>query len=53
MMVTVSDDSCWKLEHEQVLFAEVDGTIHAVSNKCSHLGLPLVGKVRARLVKKL
>ncbi|GAX82006.1 hypothetical protein CEUSTIGMA_g13588.t1 [Chlamydomonas eustigma] len=29
---------------QKVLFAEVDGAVYAVSNKCSHLGLPLVGK---------
>lgn len=28
----------------RVLVAEVDGTVYAVSNKCTHLGLPLVGK---------
>ena len=28
----------------KVLLAEVEGTVYAVSNKCSHLGLPLVGK---------
>lgn len=30
----------------RILVADVDGDIFAVSNKCSHLGLPLVGKVR-------
>ena len=30
----------------QVLLADVDGEVFAVSNKCSHLGLPLVGKVQ-------
>jgi len=29
---------------QRVLLAESDGQIFAVSNKCSHLGLPLVGK---------
>lgn len=29
---------------QRVLLAEVDGEVYAVSNKCSHLGLPLVGK---------
>jgi len=29
---------------QRVLLAEVDGSIYAVSNKCSHLNLPLVGK---------
>lgn len=29
----------------QILLADVDGEVLAVSNKCSHLGLPLVGKV--------
>mmetsp|Transcript_25739 Transcript_25739/g.69873 ORF Transcript_25739/g.69873 Transcript_25739/m.69873 type:complete len:153 (+) Transcript_25739:88-546(+) len=29
---------------QRVLVAEADGQIYAVSNKCSHLGLPLVGK---------
>ena len=28
----------------RVLLAEVDGAVYAVSNKCTHLGLPLVGK---------
>lgn len=28
----------------RVLLADDNGTIRAVSNKCSHLGLPLVGK---------
>eukprot|EP00192_Tetraselmis_astigmatica_P015490 CAMPEP_0117675650 /NCGR_PEP_ID=MMETSP0804-20121206/15728_1 /TAXON_ID=1074897 /ORGANISM="Tetraselmis astigmatica, Strain CCMP880" /LENGTH=151 /DNA_ID=CAMNT_0005484687 /DNA_START=8 /DNA_END=464 /DNA_ORIENTATION=- len=28
----------------RVLLAEVEGAVYAVSNKCSHLGLPLVGK---------
>ena len=28
----------------KVLLAEAGGEIYAVSNKCSHLGLPLVGK---------
>ena len=28
----------------RVLLAESDGQIFAVSNKCSHLGLPIVGK---------
>ena len=27
-----------------MLLAESDGEVYAVSNKCSHLGLPLVGK---------
>ena len=31
---------------QRILLAEVDGSVFAVSNKCSHLGLPLVGKVR-------
>ena len=30
---------------QQILLADVDGDVCAVSNKCSHLGLPLVGKV--------
>jgi nitrite reductase/ring-hydroxylating ferredoxin subunit len=29
---------------QKVLLADVDGEVFAVSNKCSHLGLPLVGK---------
>jgi|LauGreStaDraftv2_3_1035109.scaffolds.fasta_scaffold07850_2 nitrite reductase/ring-hydroxylating ferredoxin subunit len=29
----------------KILLAEVNGEVFAVSNKCSHLGLPLVGKV--------
>lgn len=29
---------------QKVLLADVDGSVYAVSNKCSHLGLPLVGK---------
>lgn len=29
---------------QKILLAEVDGEVLAVSNKCSHLGLPLVGK---------
>lgn len=29
---------------QRVLIAEAEGQIYAVSNKCSHLGLPLVGK---------
>lgn len=28
----------------RILLAEVEGTVFAVSNKCSHLGLPLIGK---------
>jgi nitrite reductase/ring-hydroxylating ferredoxin subunit len=31
-------------EAGRILLAEVEGTVFAVSNKCSHLGLPLVGK---------
>jgi len=29
---------------QKILIAESDGEVYAVSNKCSHLGLPLVGK---------
>lgn len=29
---------------QRVLLAEAEGQVYAVSNKCSHLGLPLVGK---------
>jgi hypothetical protein len=29
---------------QKILFAAVDGEVFAVSNKCSHLGLPLIGK---------
>eukprot|EP00798_Chlamydomonas_sp_ICE-L_P003678 gene3678-13753_t len=29
---------------QKVLLASVDGSVYAVSNKCTHLGLPLVGK---------
>ncbi|GLC46514.1 hypothetical protein PLESTF_000957200 [Pleodorina starrii] len=29
---------------QKVLLVELDGQVRAVSNKCSHLGLPLVGK---------
>ncbi|GIM01262.1 hypothetical protein Vretimale_6064 [Volvox reticuliferus] len=29
---------------QKVLLVELGGTVRAVSNKCSHLGLPLVGK---------
>lgn len=29
---------------QKVLLADLDGEVFAVSNKCSHLGLPLVGK---------
>lgn len=29
---------------QKVLLADVAGEVFAVSNKCSHLGLPLVGK---------
>ncbi|GIL56517.1 hypothetical protein Vafri_11858 [Volvox africanus] len=29
---------------QKVLLVELDSTVRAVSNKCSHLGLPLVGK---------
>ncbi|KAL4424709.1 hypothetical protein ABPG77_000052 [Micractinium sp. CCAP 211/92] len=29
---------------QRILLAAVDGSVKAVSNKCSHLGLPLVGK---------
>jgi len=29
---------------ERILLAAVDGEVFAVSNKCSHLSLPLVGK---------
>ena len=29
---------------QKILLADVDGEVLAVSNKCSHLGLPLVGK---------
>jgi nitrite reductase/ring-hydroxylating ferredoxin subunit len=28
----------------KVLVVETDGEVFAVSNKCSHLGLPLVGE---------
>ncbi|PRW20446.1 ferredoxin component [Chlorella sorokiniana] len=33
-----------ELDGQRILLAEVDGAVKAVSNKCSHLGLPLVGK---------
>lgn len=33
-----------ELNGSKILVAEVDGEIFAVSNKCSHLGLPLQGK---------
>lgn len=33
-----------ELGGERVLIVSVDNTVYAVSNKCSHLGLPLVGK---------
>lgn len=36
MVVTIDD--------QKVLLTVVDDTVYAVSNKCSHLGLPLVGK---------
>jgi nitrite reductase/ring-hydroxylating ferredoxin subunit len=29
---------------QKILVAEVDGNLYAVSNKCTHLNLPLVGK---------
>jgi nitrite reductase/ring-hydroxylating ferredoxin subunit len=28
----------------KVLVVETEGEVYAVSNKCSHLGLPLVGE---------
>lgn len=28
----------------KILVTSIDGEVYAVSNKCSHLGLPLVGK---------
>ena len=37
---------------QQILLADVDGDVCAVSNKCSHLGLPLVGKVSGGLIAK-
>eukprot|EP00854_Cymbomonas_tetramitiformis_P002745 gene2745-3524_t len=33
-----------ELNGTKVLLATVDDEVYAVSNKCSHLGLPLVGK---------
>lgn len=33
-----------EVDGQRVLLAETDGKVFAVSNKCSHLGLPLVGK---------
>ena len=33
-----------KVDDQKVLLAAVDGQVYAVNNKCSHLGLPLVGK---------
>jgi nitrite reductase/ring-hydroxylating ferredoxin subunit len=36
MVVTIDD--------QKVLLTVVDDAVYAVSNKCSHLGLPLVGK---------
>ena len=33
-----------EINGQRILLATVDGTVKAVSNKCSHLGLPLVGK---------
>ena len=36
---------------QKVLLLDVDGDIRAVSNKCSHLGLPLQGKILSAEVK--
>lgn len=33
-----------KINGQKILVAEVDGKVYAVSNKCTHLNLPLVGK---------
>lgn len=33
-----------ELAGQKVLVVDIDDTVYAVSNKCSHLGLPLVGK---------
>lgn len=33
-----------QVDSQKVLLTVVDDTVYAVSNKCSHLGLPLVGK---------
>jgi nitrite reductase/ring-hydroxylating ferredoxin subunit len=33
-----------EINGQRILLAAVDGDVKAVSNKCSHLGLPLVGK---------
>jgi nitrite reductase/ring-hydroxylating ferredoxin subunit len=33
-----------EINGQRILLAAVDGNVKAVSNKCSHLGLPLVGK---------
>lgn len=33
-----------EVDGQRILIAEADGQVYAVSNKCSHLGLPLVGK---------
>lgn len=33
-----------EIDGQRILLAAVDGAVKAVSNKCSHLGLPLVGK---------
>lgn len=35
-----------EINGQRILLAAVDGSVKAVSNKCSHLGLPLVGKTR-------
>jgi nitrite reductase/ring-hydroxylating ferredoxin subunit len=33
-----------EINGQKILLAEVDGKLYAVSNKCTHLNLPLVGK---------
>lgn len=33
-----------EVDGQRVLLAEAEGAVYAVSNKCSHLGLPIVGK---------
>ena len=35
-----------EVDGKRVLLAVVDDQVYAVSNKCSHLGLPLVGKTK-------
>lgn len=34
-----------EVDGQKILFVEEDGAVFAVSNKCSHLGLPLQGRL--------